>query len=234
MTTAIRYPLRRIHLSVIVWHAESGDGDELELMERFIQQLGESIGARETSLFISVDRLTGWAWIPLPADAVSNAAARMLMFTEARKDAPCIAAGNPLPGVEGFRRSHQQAQSARAVAITSGSNARRVTAACDYGLWMSALMGGSLIEARAWVGEVLGPLAGRTDSDERLRETLQVFLRAGSSFTAAAEELHLHFNSVKYRVQRAVERRGRPITGDRLDVEVALLLCHWYGAAILN
>jgi hypothetical protein len=234
MTTAIRYPLRRIHLSVIVWCAESDDGDELELMERFIHQLGESIGAHETSLFISVDRLTGWAWIPLPADAASNAAARMRMFAEARKDAPWIAAGNPLPGVEGFRRSHQQAQSARAVAITSGSNARGVTAACDYGLWISALMGGSLTEARTWVGEVLGPLAGRTDSDERLRETLRAFLHAGSSFTAAAEELHLHFNSVKYRVQRAVERRGRPITGDRLDVEVALLLCHWYGAAILN
>jgi DNA-binding PucR family transcriptional regulator len=61
-----------------------------------------------------------------------------------------------------------------------------------------------------------------------------VFLRAGQSFTAAAGELHLHFNSVKYRVARAIERRGRPITADVLDVEVALLLCHWYGAAILR
>jgi DNA-binding PucR family transcriptional regulator len=39
---------------------------------------------------------------------------------------------------------------------------------------------------------------------------------------------------VKYRVARAVERRGRPISDDRLDVEVALLLCHWYGAAVLT
>jgi DNA-binding PucR family transcriptional regulator len=60
-----------------------------------------------------------------------------------------------------------------------------------------------------------------------------VFLRAGSSFKAAAGELHLHFNSVKYRVARAIERRGRPITDDRLDVEVALLLCHWYGTAVI-
>jgi DNA-binding PucR family transcriptional regulator len=49
-------------------------------------------------------------------------------------------------------------------------------------------------------------------------------LRTGSSYKAAAEELHLHSDSVKYRVHRAVERRGRPITDDRLDVEVALLL----------
>jgi hypothetical protein len=38
---------------------------------------------------------------------------------------------------------------------------------------------------------------------------------------------------VKYRVGRAVARRGREVAADRLDVEVALLVCHWYGAAVL-
>jgi hypothetical protein len=37
---------------------------------------------------------------------------------------------------------------------------------------------------------------------------------------------------VKYRVQRAVDRRGRPIDDDRLDVEVALLLCYWFDSAV--
>lgn len=99
---------------------------------------------------------------------------------------------------------------------------------------LAGLAGGDLDEARVWVHEVLGPLASPGAGDERLRETLRVFLRAGSSFKASAGELHLHFNSVKYRVARAVERRGRPIADDRLDVEVALLLCHWYGAAVLT
>jgi hypothetical protein len=39
---------------------------------------------------------------------------------------------------------------------------------------------------------------------------------------------------VKYRVRRALERRCRPIADDRLDVEVALFLCDWYGAAVLS
>ena len=51
---------------------------------------------------------------------------------------------------------------------------------------------------------------------------------------ATADELHLHVNSVKYRVQRALERRGKPIADDRLDVEVALLLCRWFDTAVLN
>jgi hypothetical protein len=36
------------------------------------------------------------------------------------------------------------------------------------------------------------------------------------------------------RVRGAVERRGKPIDDDRLDVEVALLTCHWYDTAVLN
>ncbi len=235
VTTAIRYPLRRIHVAVVAWCDEHDDGtDELASMERFVQQLAESTDALESSLFISVDRLTGWAWIPLSAEAGPNAGARIRAFVEARTDAPRIAVGNPLPGVEGFRRSHQQAQDARMVAIASGSNAHRATAFGDPGLSTAALLGGSVRAARVWVAEVLGPLASRTENDERLRETLRLFLRSGSSFKAAAEELHLHFNSVKYRVQRAIERRGRPIGDDRLDIEVALLLCHWYGDAVLT
>ena len=62
----------------------------------------------------------------------------------------------------------------------------------------------------------------------------RVFLACGSSYKVAAEELNLHFNSVKYRVGRAFARRGREICGDRLDVELSLLACHWYGAAVLQ
>ena len=235
VTTAIRYPLRRIHVSIVAWCDDHDDGgDDLASMERFVQQVAESAGAQESSLFISVDRLTGWAWIPLSADAAPTAVDRICAFATARTDAPRIAVGNPLPGVEGFRRSHEQAQDARTVAIASGSDAHRVVAATDPGLSSAALLSSNLGPARVWVAEVLGPLASCTDNDERLRETLRVFLRTGSSFKAAAEELHLHFNSVKYRVQRAIERRGRPISDDRLDIEIALLLCHWYGNAVLT
>ena len=234
VTTAIRYPLRRTHLAIVAWRDEDNGGDDLAPMERFVDQLAESVGARESSLYISVDRMTGWAWIPMPADAAPGAVERMRVFAAAQTDPPWVAAGNPLPDVEGFRRSHQQAQEAYAVAIASGPNAHGFTAASDPGLAAAALMGSDLGAARRWVAEVLGPLASCTENDERLRETLGVFLRAGGSFKAAAEELHLHSNSVKYRVHRAIERRGRPISDGRLDVEVALLLCHWYGSAVLT
>jgi len=219
-------------VAIVAWRDED-DGDDLAPTERFVDQLAESVAA-ESLLYISVDRLTGWAWVPMPADAAPTAVDRIRAFATGRAGAPWIAIGNPLPGVEGFRRSHQQAQEAHAVAIASGANAHRVTAASDPGLAAAALIGSNLDKSRVWVAEVLGPLASCTENDERLRETLGVFLRTGGSFKAAAEELHLHTNSVKYRVQRAIDRRGRPISDGRLDVEVALLLCHWYGSAVLH
>jgi DNA-binding PucR family transcriptional regulator len=234
VTNVIRYPLRRNHLSLIVWCVESESGNELELMERFVADLAKSLGTDERPLFIAADRVCGWAWVPLTTEAAPEAAKGIREFVDARADAPWIAAGNPIPGVDGFRRSHRQALTVRAVVAASGSHPPAVTLASEPGLMVAAQFCADLEQARAWVGDILGPLASATDSDERMRETLREFLRAGSSFKATAEQLHLHVNSVKYRVQRALERRGRPIAEDRVDVEVALLLCHWFDTAVLN
>ncbi|MGV0744363.1 PucR family transcriptional regulator [Mycolicibacterium sp. XJ870] len=225
---AIRYPLRRIHLAVIAWCEESDEGNELASMERYVNRFAESIGAQENPLFISVDRVTAWVWIPVPGDVAADVVDRMRAFA----DGPFIAVGNPLPGVDGFRQSHRQAMDTRTVALLSGTS--RFTAASDQGVLIAALLGNNIESAAHWVREVLGPLAEATDGDERLRDTLRAFLSSGSSYKAAAEQLHLHTNSVKYRVSRAVERRGRPITDDRLDVEVALLLCHHFGSTVLH
>ena len=86
-------------------------------------------------------------------------------------------------------------------------------AATDPGLSVVARLGapGDVADTREWVAAVLGDLASDDENDARLRETLRVFLGCGSSYKVAAEELNLHFNSVKYRVGRAVARRGREI-----------------------
>jgi hypothetical protein len=234
MTTTIRYPLKRCHVAIVAWCHESRDGDELAGIDRFVRDLAESIGAAGPPLVIPADRVTAWGWIPFDSKTARNAVAHMRKFAETRSDGPWLAAGDPLPSINGFRRSHAQAQAARAVATASSSDSHRFTAISDRGLALAALHGENLAGARTWVHGVLGPLASATDGDHRLRETLQVFLRTGSSFKAAADELHLHPNGVKYRVQRAEERRGRPVADDRLDVEVALLLCQWFDKAVLS
>jgi DNA-binding PucR family transcriptional regulator len=226
--------MRRIHLGVVLWCPEATPGDELARLERFLQELTESLQAQGNSLFIAADRVSAWGWIPLNSAAASSAVADVRQFVANYDEPPSLALGSPLPGVEGFRRSHRQARRARDVAIAAGADPTTVIATDDPGFSAAALLSDDRDEAREWVHEVLGPLSSGTDNDARMRETLRVFLRGGASYKAAADELHLHSNSVKYRVQRAIERRGQPIGDDRLDVEIALLICQWFGRAVLH
>lgn len=234
VSTEIGYPLRRVHLAVVASYPQTHHGDELVRMERFVRELAECLESKGHPLFIAADRLTGWGWIPLAAETAPGAVECVRRLATTYQQPPSLAVGDPLPGVDGFRRSHRQALGAHAVAIAAGPDAQQIVTNDDPGLSAAALLGENVQAARAWVGEVLGPLASATESDERLRETLRVFLQTGSSYKAAAAELHLHFNSVRYRVQRAEQRRGRPITTDRLDVEIALLLCNWFHTAVLR
>ncbi|WP_043782352.1 CdaR family transcriptional regulator [Rhodococcus sp. JVH1] len=234
VTAAIGYPLRRTHLALVLWFDDAeGSPTELGRLERTVRHLAQSIDAPGNALFVAADRMTGWGWVSLRPDDVESAVAALRRTVAELPDPPYIAIGAPLPGVDGFRRSHRQAQNARNVALAAEGLTRRITTADEPGLGAAALLGENLPEARRWVHETLGPLAADTENDARLRETLRTFLGHGSSYKSAAEELHLHFNSVKYRVQRAIERRGRPIADDRLDVEIALLVCHWFGAVVL-
>lgn len=228
----IHYPLQWHHLALVVWYPDIGaHGDELAELRRFVRKSAEAAGTAAAPLFLAADRMSGWAWLPYRS-AQAGAVARVREFAAEQADAPSVAIGTMAAGISGFRRSHRLAQDARSVALARGDAEPRIIAAEDPGLSVAALLGDRITEAWEWVSEVLGDLAADNDNDARLRETLRVFLRTGSSYKAAAAELDLHSNSVKYRVARAVSRRGRPIAEDRLDVELALLLCHWFGPPI--
>lgn len=239
-TTSIRYPLRWHHLGLIMWYPDPGaEGDDLARLQRFFRELGETADAGAGSLFVAADRSCGWGWLPYRT-AVTNAAdvvAKVRRFALTRPDSPSVAIGTMASGIEGFRRSHREAEQARGVAIVRqrpNSSTPTVIAASDPGLSVVARLGGDVVDTREWVAAVLGDLAGDNENDARLRETLRMYLACGSSYKVAAEELNMHFNSVKYRVGRAVARRGREIGSDRLELELALLACHWYGPAVLR
>ena len=237
-TTSIRYPLRWHHLGVVLWYPDTrADEDALPHLQRFLVELGQAAGAGANPLFVAANRVTGWGWLPFKTavdDALEKTTEKIRVLVAGRSDSPSLGIGKFAPGVDGFRRSHQQAQRARSVAIVRRQDGPALLAATDPGLSLAALLAGDISEARDWVADALGDLAGDDENDERMRETLRVFLRCGSSYKLAAEELTLHFNTVRYRVGRAIARLGRPIDDDRLDVEVALLLCQWFGAAVLQ
>jgi DNA-binding PucR family transcriptional regulator len=84
------------------------------------------------------------------------------------------------------------------------------------------------------VATALGPLAAPGEPTARLRETLAAFLEGGSSHVAAARRLHVHQNTVAYRVRRAEELLDAPIADHRLELELALALAATLGDGVLG
>jgi hypothetical protein len=232
VSTTIRYPLRWHHLAVVLWYPPpTGDRNELTRLQRFLREMGQAAGVAATPLFVAADAMCGWGWLPF-RDAAPEAVDKARQFAITHADSPCVGIGLMAAGLTGFRVSHRTALDAQTVAAARHIRTPSVVAAADAGVSVAALLGADIARAREWVGEVLGDLAVDSENDARLRETLHVFLSCDGSYKLAAERLNLHSNTVKYRIGRAVERRGRPIGSDRLDVELALLLCHWYGDAV--
>ncbi|MFE4335498.1 helix-turn-helix domain-containing protein [Streptomyces sp. NPDC056831] len=76
------------------------------------------------------------------------------------------------------------------------------------------------------------PLNAPDAYEIRLRETLQLFLATGCSYTASRQILHK--NTVQYRIRKAEEAMGHPLHERRTDLEVALLAVQHLGSPLLR
>ncbi|WP_345410084.1 PucR family transcriptional regulator [Actinomycetospora chlora] len=232
--STLSYRFAPVHLGLVVW-TDDPPGDPavdpgLAALERVALDLAAALDAVGRPLVVPWDAGSVWVWLPRRDDAVPP---RDVLERAVARHGPAVhvATGAPLSGLDGFRTTHDQARRARDLALAAGTGAPAVTLFDEVGA--VALLCADREGARAWVRRVLGPLADDDPGVARLRETLRVFLATGGSLATTARRLQVHRNTVKYRVGRAEEVRGRPVTtaeGDRLDVELALLAAAWLGS----
>ncbi|MCE0765092.1 helix-turn-helix domain-containing protein [Pseudonocardia kujensis] len=207
-------PMTAWHRAAVVWTPAPADAtfDDtvLQVGARVLQE-----ASGRSPLAVLADSRTLWVWLsaaePPPLD---------LDLLRARTPARLrIALGAPSRGLDGFRGSLAEARRARTVAETAED--RPVVTDFDD-VAVAALLTDHSGDLRHWVDRVLPGLTGDDPGIRQLRETLQVFLECNGSYTQAAARLHLHKNTVHYRVRKAEDLRGRPVGADRLAVEVAL------------
>jgi PucR C-terminal helix-turn-helix domain/GGDEF-like domain len=230
--TALAYRLAQRHLGAVLWVERRAEGgDPLGRLECVASVLARAAGSWHDPLFVPCDEASAWVWLAVSPDAVLTREGPHGLIRDG-DPAVSMALGEPGFGVHGFRRTHQQALGAQSVALAARSSGARITYFVDVA--PVVMMCQDLESTRAWVDEILGPLAIDSMRHARLRDTARVFLQTGGSYTATAEQLSLHRNTAQYRVQKAEEARGRPLRDGRLDVELALLACHWLGGAVLR
>jgi DNA-binding PucR family transcriptional regulator len=232
----IGYRLRVPHLGAVLWVHETGaQQDQLTRFDRVVTAMSEKIGSGRSPLVIPRDRASVWAWIPVAEGfSLDLTEVRTLLDDDAGPPLPMVALGTAQSGLAGFRRTHLEAVEAHRVAMIRNDPTHPVIGFHEAGLSVAALLALDLNQTRRWVQETLGKLAYDDEQYHRLRETLLLFCRHDGSYTATADVMVMHRNSVKYRVASAEKILGRRLGDDRQAIELALTACHWLGPAVLG
>ena len=224
------YRLRQYHVGVVCWTGDAAASvDNITRLDRAVREVAGQAGCSGDPLFLPRDESSAWAWLPLGIrDRFDSGSAG----TAGVDGDIHFAFGDAERSTAGFRVTHQQAVAAQAVALAAGSTAPRVVAFGEVA--PVAMMLGSAELLRAWVLSTLAGLATDDEHHARLRDTLLVFLQAGGSYKATAEQLMLHKNTVQYRIRKAQESLGRPVGDNRHNVELALQASQWLGSSVLQ
>src|SRR4051794_6018312 len=205
----LRHDLSLNHVAIVAW------GDDGARRDGELAQLAGSTDA-DAVLVHPLALATQTAWM-----------SRRRPFDDEELEALAtpgvlLALGMSQAGIEGFRRSHQQAREARRVALLAGRRAGSVTRYSAVAL--AAVATADLDQARGFVTVQLGALAGDDDVALRLAATLRAYLDENASPTRTAKRLGIHENTVANRVRQAEKLLGRPVAEQQLELHVALAL----------
>jgi DNA-binding PucR family transcriptional regulator len=228
---ALGYRLQQHHLGLVAWLPTLTSGGEgLALLDRITTEIAQKLGCPARPLFVPRDAILSWAWLPLGSRSevswkeLSNA-------VEHSDPSVHVCAGSVGYGIEGFRSTHRQAVRTQELAAAASP----VPQFTDFSTVAPiALMATNIDDMRAWVWDVLGPLAVDDENSARLRETAQIFLDTGCSYTATASAQILHKNTVQYRIRKAEEIMGHPVRKGHTDLEVALRAVDYLGSTLLR
>ena len=157
-----------------------------------------------------------------PVDAVLDAALRRLAPGIA-PDRLTVGVSRPA-AVDALSGALQEARHARDLAALRPGPVHVVTGA-EVTSHVALLAAVPDDVRRAFAARVLEPvLAYDARNGAGLLETLEAFLDCSGSWSRAAQRLHLHVNTVRYRIGRVEELTGRDLGefGDRVDVYLAL------------
>src|SRR5215470_14228052 len=225
-------PGRQHHvLSVALEAARTGPGRGLDLLSRATGTAESFLTSRAPDAIISV-RDTEVA-VVLPEhgeDGAVSRAVRLGTLCAARLDelfpevTVTVGIGGPCHGPEQIRHSYAQARRTVETVRRMG-RAGRVVAFGDLGIHRLLLQVPDLAELRGFADEVLGKLsAAASDQAPVYLATLACYFRENASPQRASQVLHVHPNTVTYRIRRVEEITGLDLGSyrDRLMAQVAL------------
>jgi DNA-binding PucR family transcriptional regulator len=223
-SATLRYELERRHIAYVVWTTgatlDAPNGNALfGAMERVAADVAALIGATDHLTVPLGGYLACWAGFRQAPRGEALDGHLQLVTNRGIN----VALGQVGEGIGGFKRSHEEAVLARRV-HQLGSQEGQPTCVRFTEVAFEVMLTHSRDEARRFVAQQLGDLAGEDKSAARLRDTLRVFLEENGSFQNAAARLGVHKNTVAYRIHRAEELLGYGVKERQLELQTALRL----------
>lgn len=217
----LRHDLRRVHVAAVAWLDTHREGrNSLALLESAIRDIAAAIGNKHP-LVHPRGTLSIAAWISTPSSVPSRVLDE-LRFRTAPAQGVRVAIGEPAFGIAGFRDSHFEALQAERVARLTGRKEGSVTRFNNVSL--RSLATADMDQARRFVERELGSLGATDETTRRLAATVRAYLDENGSRGRTAKRLHVHENTVAYRLRRAEELLGSPLDKRTLELRVALAL----------
>jgi DNA-binding PucR family transcriptional regulator len=207
----LNYSFEGSQLAAVIWKEETPDADALEVgAERLKQAAGSAklLAVHATSAAL-------WAWVK-PTREFSEIEAGLAGEGQIR-----FALGTPLPGLDGFRRSHADASEVQRLVLRLDSG---LEVASYEAMKVAALLTHDEERSKRFTAETLGELA---DGPVNLKETVRTYLRNQSNATRTAELLFAHRNTVLARIAKADELLPSPLSESSFEVAAALEILHW-------
>jgi PucR C-terminal helix-turn-helix domain/Purine catabolism regulatory protein-like family/GGDEF-like domain len=137
-----------------------------------------------------------------------------------------VGVSGPAAGAAALPAAVREARHAREYAAAEAGPATVVHAG-ELASHLLLLAGLPAATRRSFHGRLLGPLAeyDRTHAADLVR-TLDTFLDCSGSWTQSAARLHVHVNTLRYRIGRIEQLTGRDLSrfADRVDLYLALRL----------
>jgi DNA-binding PucR family transcriptional regulator len=210
------YPLHGGHTAAVIWC--DANVTDLSQLDRVSDAFSHAIGAPQ-SLVVTPNDITRWAWVKDAGEFDGERVAPVL------EDAPAvrIAIGTNARGIDGFRRSHQEALTAQQTLVRLGSH--QPIAFFDV-IHMIALLTQNRDSADDFVNATLGEFAS---ANPVLHTTLLTYINEHCNAVRAAQRLYIHRNTLLYRLETAQKLLPRPLDHTVVRVAVALETLRWRG-----
>ncbi|ULE31816.1 PucR family transcriptional regulator [Mycobacterium sp. IDR2000157661] len=220
-TRRLRHEVRRWHVAAIAWLETHEEGRNTQaILEAAIRDIASAVG-NQNPLLYPLGILSVAAWVSSHSEVPSKVLDELRIRTTAAPGVR-VAIGEPGRGLGGLRSSYVEALEAQRIARLAQRPVGTVTRYQAVSLRAIATV--DIEQTRTFVRRELGRLGETDETTRRLAATLRAFLDENCSRGRTAKRLHVHENTVAYRIRQAEELLDRPVDKRTLELRAALAL----------